>query len=144
MNKNGHGFCGVVLSGGAIYISYKLGLKPIDIFSLAAGIMIGSFLPDIDANHSTIRGKSKGLSNVYTGIQSLAKRNKVTHDVFKHRGALFHSVWTVLILTGPIPLHKLSASSRGNYRRSRASYFRHGYKARFRLVMSFETKEEIT
>jgi membrane-bound metal-dependent hydrolase YbcI (DUF457 family) len=96
MNGNGHGILGLIISGVAGYTAYKFGSKPIDIFGLTASVMVFSFYPDIDAEFSTIRSKAKLLSAVYSWIQKLAKRNGVTNNIFKHRGALFHSIWTIL------------------------------------------------
>jgi membrane-bound metal-dependent hydrolase YbcI (DUF457 family) len=56
------------------------------------GCIIGSVLPDLDAEYSTFNTWMPGLAKAY----KLLPTNAWT----KHRGALLHSVFTLLILLG--------------------------------------------
>lgn len=54
------------------------------------GCILGAVLPDIDADYSTIGHWCPKVSKIY----KLLPRNKWT----KHRGALFHSIFTIIII----------------------------------------------
>jgi membrane-bound metal-dependent hydrolase YbcI (DUF457 family) len=56
------------------------------------GCIIGSVLPDLDAEYSTFNSWMPGLAKAY----KLLPTNAWT----KHRGALLHSVFTLLVLLG--------------------------------------------
>lgn len=81
MNKKGHTFGCIAVS----CISYYTTKDPI----IIPGIIIGSFLPDLDAEYSYIRSKLPILAIVY----DILPKNNFT----KHRGALLHSFLTLLI-----------------------------------------------
>ena len=98
MNKFGHTIGGIIVSTTALYIVYKTGLKleTHNYMLIAAGIMGGSFVPDVDAEYSYIRSKMKTISKIYTSIQKSVKDIAALNNVFKHRGALFHSWMTLM------------------------------------------------
>jgi hypothetical protein len=55
--------------------------------------MLGCFIPDLDAKHSYINSK--------VIINPVRIVNKVLPNRFtSHRGVLFHSIWTIIILVG--------------------------------------------
>ena len=57
---------------------------------LIPGCILGSVLPDIDADYSTFNHWCPKVSKIY----KLLPKNPWT----KHRGALFHSVFTILVI----------------------------------------------
>lgn len=60
-------------------------------------IYAGAVIPDIDCEkHSYIRSKLPKLAKGYSVLQRKYKSSKVGYMTFRHRGALFHSVWSVL------------------------------------------------
>jgi membrane-bound metal-dependent hydrolase YbcI (DUF457 family) len=83
MNKNTHIAAGVLTSIGIVYAGGSLELIP--------GIMIGSVLPDLDANHSYIRSKVKIIAKIYDFLPN--------NLVFQHRGLLLHSAWTIALFS---------------------------------------------
>ena len=88
MNKRGHKI------GGLVATSITLAaLEPgvIEGALLTSGIILGAFLPDIDADYSYFNSKFKIISKAYKLIPN-------DNIVFRHRGLLFHSIYTVLLL----------------------------------------------
>lgn len=88
MNKKGHRI------GGTVATSLTLALLEPGITDgamLTGGIMLGALLPDIDADYSYINSKFKLISKVYKLIPN-------DNIVFRHRGLLFHSVYTIVLL----------------------------------------------
>lgn len=102
MNKAGHraGAFGVIGATLAVQYCFKInaGVEGLILFP---AIYVGSFLPDMDADYSYFRSKLPGVSNAYTYIQKKFQNNPDMHMVLKHRGLLFHSVWTLILLAVP-------------------------------------------
>ena len=89
MNKRGHKIGGVIATSLTLAV-----LEPniLDGAMLTCGIMLGAMLPDIDADYSYFNHKFRIISKVYKLIPN--------HNiVFRHRGLLFHSIYTILLLT---------------------------------------------
>lgn len=87
MNKIGHSLGAVTIS--ALIIN-KIDQPIISTVLITGGIIIGSFLPDLDAKYSFIRNKFK----LFAALYDLLPQNSFT----QHRGALFHSVLTLIPL----------------------------------------------
>lgn len=83
MNKNMHITAGILFSIGSIYFRGSLDFIP--------GILIGSVLPDLDANYSYIRSKIKIIAKIYDFLPN--------NLIFKHRGLLLHSIWTIVLFS---------------------------------------------
>jgi membrane-bound metal-dependent hydrolase YbcI (DUF457 family) len=100
VNKLGHSVGAIVVLGTTIAATqyYKIDLGLTDTIGLYTGITVGSFLPDLDADYSYFRSKLPIIPTVYTWVQKAVKGIPVLDDIFKHRGALLHSVWTLVIL----------------------------------------------
>lgn len=89
MNKTGHSIGCLVMVGTFSYYSKQ----PWDYTLMAiSGIIIGSFIPDIDADYSYFNHKCPILPRIFKFIQKVLPENPVTN----HRGALFHSVLTLI------------------------------------------------
>lgn len=97
-NKNGHAAVSVLMSGVTLYIDYKTGyhFNMIDNLLIPAFVLFGGFYPDFDAEYSYIRSKFKAISKAYTAVQKSVENIGFLNNVFKHRGALFHS-WITLV-----------------------------------------------
>jgi membrane-bound metal-dependent hydrolase YbcI (DUF457 family) len=96
MNKTGHFIGGVLTSIAVTYITKQPNIITI------GGIMLGCFLPDLDANHSYI--DSKMIINPVYILNKVLPKNRFT----SHRGVLFHSIWTIIILVGIMQYYKFS------------------------------------
>jgi membrane-bound metal-dependent hydrolase YbcI (DUF457 family) len=106
MNKEGHTWGAIgagVLTGFAQY-KLKLHTNVFEGVALYSAIYFGSFAPDIDADYSYIRSRIPVLPTVYTAIQKTVADVPPLNNVFKHRGALTHSLWTLIILAIPLLL----------------------------------------
>ena len=89
MNKKGHSVGALVVAGAFMYYSKQ----PIIIeLVTVTGITIGSFLPDLDAEYSTINSKLPIIPTIFKIIQRILPDNPIT----SHRGALFHSILTLI------------------------------------------------
>lgn len=106
MNRLGHSVCTAIQLPIAIAATYyfKLDIGLINTLCLYPAIAIGNFLPDLDADYSYFRSKLPVIPTVYTWVQKAVKDVPVLHDIFKHRGALLHSVWTLILLVIPMLL----------------------------------------
>lgn len=86
MNKIGH-------RNGAIVVMTSLYLlKGVNLETLitSVGIWYGAFIPDVDADYSYIQTKIPKISKAYKKLPK--------NMIFKHRGLLLHSVYTLLFL----------------------------------------------
>jgi len=88
MNKTGHSIGCILVSTASIYYLHTNILNDI---IMTSGIVLGSFLPDLDADYSFIEYKLKGI-NPMKVIQKILPNNPVTD----HRGALLHSILTII------------------------------------------------
>jgi membrane-bound metal-dependent hydrolase YbcI (DUF457 family) len=97
-NKNGHAIVSSVVAGATIYIDYKAGyhFNMVDNLLIPAFVFFGGFYPDFDAEYSFIRWHFKKISEFYSFVQKKVKNIGVLNEIFKHRGALFHSWITIL------------------------------------------------
>lgn len=89
MNKKGHTVGMILASSLSIYFVKDTVINEI---LMVPGIMLGSFLPDIDSEHSTINSKLPKIAKVYHFINDILPVNPITC----HRGALFHSILTLI------------------------------------------------
>lgn len=96
MNYRGHRNVGLVIVSGVTYYGI---IKDVSFMALDIGILIGSFIPDLDADRSFIRSKLKLASKIY---DLLPKCRLFGYGGRNHRSLLLHSVWTVLtpLITG--------------------------------------------
>jgi membrane-bound metal-dependent hydrolase YbcI (DUF457 family) len=85
MKKEGHTIGAIAVASLAIY---NIDQSVIQHSIMASGIFFGTYLPDLDANHSYIRSKIKILAKLY----DLLPQN----DLTMHRGALLHSILTLI------------------------------------------------
>lgn len=95
MNKVGH-FVGGVAMTTTYYWLNKVNLMDtkviLDNVLITGGIVVGAFLPDLDAEYSTIKSKLKIIGKIFGKIQNILPSNPITN----HRGALLHSFWTLV------------------------------------------------
>lgn len=85
MNKFGHSVGAFLASSATVYMLHQGFIKETIIVS---GIVLGSFLPDLDADYSYFNHKFPKIKKVY---ELLPKSN-----LTKHRGALLHSILTLI------------------------------------------------
>ena len=100
MNKLGHTVGAFASIGATAYVQYRFRFM-VDfksILILYPAIYVGNFLPDLHAEYSYIRSKLPIVPSLYTNLQKLLS-NTTLSAITKHRGALLHSVWTVLAFT---------------------------------------------
>ena len=92
MNGKTHLIAGAVLAAGIInFIDFDIGIT--------VGILIGSLLPDVDAEHSTINRLCPPLSFVYKKFHKLSFSTRGNLYLWtRHRGALMHSIWTLVAI----------------------------------------------
>jgi membrane-bound metal-dependent hydrolase YbcI (DUF457 family) len=95
MNEKGHRV-GAFVAGGIFLYCFK-NSQGLDVITGLVCIGVGAFIPDLDAEHSYIRSKLPKLAKWYSGIADKYKGSKVGYMTFRHRGALLHSVWSVLL-----------------------------------------------
>lgn len=86
------------ISSLLIYNSNKIDFNATNLTIDLMGCYIGSFIPDIDCKESYFNYKFRFFSDLYKPVQKLAFKNAITYNIFKHRGALWHSWITVLIV----------------------------------------------
>lgn len=89
MNKKGHSIGAALISVASIYYFKKDILTEI---TIVTGIVIGSFMPDIDAEYSYFNSKFPVVPKLYKVVQKTLPENSIT----SHRGALFHSIYTLI------------------------------------------------
>jgi membrane-bound metal-dependent hydrolase YbcI (DUF457 family) len=89
MNKLGHSIGAVITSAICIHT-----VEDSVLFEslMTCGVILGSFLPDLDADYSTIKSKLPLLGKAFEGVQKILPDNPIT----RHRGALMHSIWTLI------------------------------------------------
>jgi membrane-bound metal-dependent hydrolase YbcI (DUF457 family) len=100
MNKEGHSLGAIVISSVSIYIcdfDFSQGKEFIEASLMFSGIIVGSFLPDLDADYSYFNSKVPIIPELYKGIKYLSKKTKF-HAFFKHRGVMLHSIWTIALM----------------------------------------------
>jgi len=112
MNKLGHtnGALAVAVLTGIAQYKFKISLNIFEGVALYSGIYFGSFAPDIDAEYSYIRSRIPLLPTIYTAIQKTVADVPPLNNVFKHRGALTHSIWALVLLAIPLMLLWTSTS----------------------------------
>jgi membrane-bound metal-dependent hydrolase YbcI (DUF457 family) len=89
MNKLGHSVGGVITSAICIHtVKDTIVLESL----MTCGVILGSFIPDLDAEYSTIKSKLSLLGKLFEGMQKILPDNPITC----HRGALLHSIWTLI------------------------------------------------
>jgi len=123
MNKTGHFRGGLVVIGVTVttitlenkIFGYPTSLNIPESLLLSAGVMLGSFVPDIDAEQSYFNYNFPYLRKGYKLIQWIAKNwinvlkplkknqkclslSELTYNIFKHRGVLMHGWLGLLIL----------------------------------------------
>jgi membrane-bound metal-dependent hydrolase YbcI (DUF457 family) len=89
MNKKGHSVGAAIVSALTIYYMKDDLLTELITIS---GVVIGSFVPDIDAEYSTFNKKCPIIPKIFKIIQKILPDNPIT----SHRGALFHSILTLI------------------------------------------------
>jgi inner membrane protein len=94
MNKLGHSVGAFLASSASVYILHK---GFIGESLMVGGIILGSFLPDLDADYSYFNSKFPKIKKIYELLPKC--------DLTKHRGALLHSILTL------IPFYMLSSNS---------------------------------
>ena len=97
MNKKGH-YAGFFFSATIITLANKTGFNIQNEVIILGSTWLGSFIPDIDAEKSYFNYKFGFIRDLYKPIQKLAFKNQTTYNIFKHRGALFHSWVTQFII----------------------------------------------
>lgn len=101
MNKKGHRLGAIGAMGLTLLVEYKTGTK-INVVTIAQNVpaMVAiyyfAFVPDIDAEYSHIRNRIKKVSTMYTKVQKAVEPIPFLDNIFKHRGALLHSIWTLI------------------------------------------------
>jgi membrane-bound metal-dependent hydrolase YbcI (DUF457 family) len=97
INKLGHTIGCIVIGAVSFQLNYEFHVfEASKIALMECGIFVGSYLPDVDAKNSAIKSYVPILKP-YILIQKLAKKNVIANDIFRHRGALFHSWITVFV-----------------------------------------------
>lgn len=89
MNKRGH-TVGMILASSLAIANVRD--STINEIAIVAGIGLGSFLPDLDAEYSYFNSKFPKIAKVYSFINDILPNNPITC----HRGALFHSILTLI------------------------------------------------
>lgn len=99
MDKAGHLVGGIVTIGLALKFndfSFTNETKIIEGGLMSVGILVGAFLPDLDAEQSYFNSKTVFTPGIYKIIHEIF-RGTFINEIFKHRGALLHSIWTIII-----------------------------------------------
>lgn len=89
MNKRGHSIGAACVSALTIYYMKEPLLTELITIS---GVVIGSFLPDVDAEYSYFNSKCPVIPTIFKLIQKILPDNPIT----SHRGAMFHSILTLI------------------------------------------------
>lgn len=85
MNKVGHGVGAIVVSSIALY---NINQDVLNNILMVGGVVIGSYLPDLDANYSYAKSKVKILGTLYEKLPQ--------NDFTMHRGGMLHSIITLI------------------------------------------------
>jgi hypothetical protein len=98
MNKNGHALGALVIGTASISIYVNSFTFPsgetafIHSSLLASGILVGSFLPDLDADYSYFNYKVPIIPDIYKFVKKLANKKYTLRKFFQHRGIIMHSI----------------------------------------------------
>lgn len=95
MNGKAH-MLGGLFTG--VLTATQITLNPITGVFIVSGSILGSLLPDIDSRKSTINKKIPLVGFIWSKISKISNELnlKVIHDLFTHRGALTHSIWSLI------------------------------------------------